>query len=320
MLNRTISASFYGKLQTYADFIQYGIKDQYFDLFEQWMQEALDTGQRVLSSSFSERFEMSSWTTFFFPVEDKILVGTWAPSRDEIGRRYPFIIYTTIHAPAIETVTRALNPLLFMTFWDRVYMVMQHAMTGVSKETLAEQLQSLSTQSLDTQVPLAFYNEFKRITYIHDFFQPYEHVFGPDYKLNVLKCFKANLMDFAPQERANIGYGFKIPIIDNIANSLVVATYFIELINSIGQQFIQKLYLFLTKNRSNQRDALYLFFKKPPAQIYLNFLDPNLDVDVIEDTNNVHYYNELNILSDSVVELVKQSAPLEVLTKREIEF
>lgn len=85
----------FGKLPWAGDFIQVGHPLGKEPLIE-WLEQGIAVGS-TRDPSWKVLFETSGQKGFLFPCDDQtVCAGVLAPSRDAVGRRFPFVIYSSI--------------------------------------------------------------------------------------------------------------------------------------------------------------------------------------------------------------------------------
>jgi len=298
-----LTTAYFGKLQRYGDFIQFGESNQDFERFEQWMQEGLSLCQKRFDNDYQKFFDISPDITFFYHEGATLFSGKWRPSRDEIGRRYPFMVYGKIDETELTTLPVVEQLLLFSPLLRQAGQWLDSALSGAQKDEISRSLALFSQQEFSTMSAADHYLAFKRTTLIGDFFRAYNEKFGQGFRLNMLKCFKLNLLNIPQPERQNIGFGFKIPLCQRSIMPEMAVAFFVEMINRIGENFIQKLYFFIAENQQEQSVNAYIFFIKPPIQLFLNFLNASLEIDAIEDVVNAHLYADSAVLDERQIDI-----------------
>ena len=107
--------SAYGKLPWAGDFLQAG-RPASGELLRDWLEKgiamAADRGE-----AWRRAFDAGAQKAFLLPAGDAVLAGVIAPSRDEVGRRFPFVIYTELDATLLRSAPHV-APLLLGSFLE----------------------------------------------------------------------------------------------------------------------------------------------------------------------------------------------------------
>ncbi len=85
----------FGKLPVAADFVTAGANGGPVHRFQEWLQEGVGLGHSRLGEGWEERFDRLPRTRFLFRPEASggALAGSFGPSRDRSGRRFPFAAF-----------------------------------------------------------------------------------------------------------------------------------------------------------------------------------------------------------------------------------
>lgn len=119
MTEPAASLSFYGKLPTHGDFVRVNGGGAALRAFDAWLQQGLFQARMRDRRGFAGRFAAMPTTCFMFTPDGPVgtLLGVMAPSRDRVGRSYPFLAWTSPAADA-HGVDLARTPALWAGFYD----------------------------------------------------------------------------------------------------------------------------------------------------------------------------------------------------------
>ena len=113
--NSPPSVAAFGKLPWAGDFLQAG-RQPVGQVLREWVEQgvaaAADRGERWRTA-----FDAGAQKAFLLPSGDTVLAGVIAPSRDEVGRRFPFVVTTAIEASQLRGVPQV-APLLLGGFLE----------------------------------------------------------------------------------------------------------------------------------------------------------------------------------------------------------
>jgi type VI secretion system ImpM family protein len=107
----------FGKLPAHGDFVRLGCPDS--ERFERWLIEALERARGALPQG-SMRF------AFRQADPELLLVGTWVPSRDAVGRSFPLCLLCHVPAELQELASSVLLP-----FYGELLDAAESALTAV---------------------------------------------------------------------------------------------------------------------------------------------------------------------------------------------
>src|SRR5688572_19130646 len=92
-MSGTAQPALFGKLPTRGDFLRVGQADEALRFVETWLTASVE----------QSRGELAAEPVRFLLVHaDEVLLGCWVPSRDEIGRQFPFACFERVSRDAAE--------------------------------------------------------------------------------------------------------------------------------------------------------------------------------------------------------------------------
>lgn len=105
-----VEVGLYGKLPCTGDFIRLHASNEDFRRFDHWLSGALTTAERLLPDWDIAYHEFSPLSFLFHSDSGsgRCIFGTLAPSSDQIGRRYPLVLFAELDTAAIAADYTAL--------------------------------------------------------------------------------------------------------------------------------------------------------------------------------------------------------------------
>ncbi|WP_185969735.1 type VI secretion system-associated protein TagF [Rhizobium straminoryzae] len=92
---------FFGKLPTHGDFVGWGVPVELQRLLQDWLQQGLQLLHDRLGDAWSSAFKATPPWRFIVEEglwSDPALAGVFLPSTDRVGRAFPLVIISQIHA------------------------------------------------------------------------------------------------------------------------------------------------------------------------------------------------------------------------------
>lgn len=127
----------FGKIPAKGDFVRHNVLDDAARSFEQWVQESNDS----LRGAGAELPAHPLRLVYTPPGSPQTVVAAMVPSQDQVGRKYPLVIFAL--APSVTTgQSYSLLPLAWSSFLDAAVSLAQHA-AGMDLDQLRAALPTL---------------------------------------------------------------------------------------------------------------------------------------------------------------------------------
>jgi len=113
----------FGKLPTHADFVHVGAGSELFARFDDWLTDSVEWAHARMGASWREAFRAGTMRAFMYRgagsgLEQPLVVGALAPSRDEAGRLFPMCLGRSL-SPTAEFVRNPhLLPFACESIWQ----------------------------------------------------------------------------------------------------------------------------------------------------------------------------------------------------------
>ncbi|MBI3596641.1 MAG: type VI secretion system-associated protein TagF [Nitrospirae bacterium] len=271
----------FGKLPIHADFIRYNADGMEVRGLDQWFQEGIQFAKSKLGPGWEEEFSKADVWRFVFQVDgsDRFLVGIFAPSRDQGGRRYPFILFLRVDRTRFPGPIY-FAPLLFSTFWNRATEAAQTGWKGTELKGFLSAIERLT-------VPIEKEFELVREAYLGHL---QEQTVG-DFWTKLLGDFShprkylmdRNLLDILLPMRHNplnkFGLGLKFPLsLQGAGEGYDIPFWFDMTFRLLKQNKVDPVF-FWNRGPTKGMPCMMAFFRRPSAKNFLFLVRPDLDGD-----------------------------------------
>ena len=284
MTESAASLSFYGKLPTHGDFIRVNGGGAALRALDAWLQQGLFRAKMRDRRGFAGRFAAMPLTRFVFTPDGPAgaLLGVMTPSRDRVGRPFPFLAWTT-PAADVQGVDLARTPAVWAGFYDVAASVVRRVEAG-----------ALDVQELDahTRLPApvgeaAAHDAYLRETTLDAFRTRLGSASGRD---SVDRVF-ANLLDILLPLRDGVPAAFRLalqfPLGPDAAAAPAHAGFWLELCARVLRPAVFRATYFWTVPRADGLETgpepgrLLLFLRPPRASAFPYVYEEGPDGDTL---------------------------------------
>ena len=138
---------FFGKLPNRSDFFRYNATGPEIRALDAWLQESLHAAERRFLSDWPAVYREAPAYDFVFRMDrtDTALVGVLNPSRDQSGRRFPFIVAGLIDMAGLDRRIPALVPLVFAEFFRESRTLAEGAASGSDAADIVSRADGLTS-------------------------------------------------------------------------------------------------------------------------------------------------------------------------------
>lgn len=159
------SAACFGKLPTHGDFVRYHASGRAMQGFDGWVQQGL---VRVRQHAGRAEPDGEGGAVCFFvdmPGAPHALAGVLRPSRDRVGRRYPFLVAVEAESRRIEGRRIPSWPVRYARFYAAAAAFVDEAVAGHFPETdIAERLGALRALFDGALFPVDYEHRLRQTT------------------------------------------------------------------------------------------------------------------------------------------------------------
>lgn len=130
MQTETLSIAYFGKVPVHGDFVRRNATGAAVRALDDWLRTGLyGTGNGVDQALDKAREIGVAYPFYFAPREaEQVLVGVMGPSRDSIGRHYPFLV--AFEAGAYDTQRAVQVPVQYNAFFEQAAVLVREAAAG----------------------------------------------------------------------------------------------------------------------------------------------------------------------------------------------
>ncbi len=141
-----------GKMPLHADFIKHNLKVREVVSLDDWIQDGVTLLNRRYEEKWKKVFALCPKFRFVFAGDenDKTVTGIIAPSRDKIGRSYPFVVFRATDDADIKN-NQALAPIAFASTHRCFDEVLSQPWKEGTLDNLFTSIHEAASQQLDIQ-------------------------------------------------------------------------------------------------------------------------------------------------------------------------
>jgi len=284
---------YYGKLPAFGDFVRYNASGPEIKLFDQWIQEALYFNRKRLHPEIEKAFEISPAYCFFLSFKDSenYLTGLMKPSRDKVGRRYPFIVAKLINDSDIYPDPEIFLPVQFKTFYKYTYSFIEKLNTVKTPDELRQQTIRFAPEISHDEEAYRQYHSILQTTSTKEFFPKLWNADAGNKKHIFLKNVVSMGEYLRERDPGIIDFGFRFPLQSESYDAFIVGSYWLQLLGLFINN--RTVFPFIFWDTTN----MFLFLRQPPPVVYSCMIKTDLRSDVvyIMDSDGEQGYNEQNI-------------------------
>jgi type VI secretion system ImpM family protein len=131
--------SAFGKLPSRADFVQVGAGSEPFARFDRWLTNSVEWAHARTGAIWRDAFQAGTMRAFMYrgdgpAVEQALVVGAVAPSRDEAGRLFPMCVATSV----VPTADFVENPHLLPFACESIWQVAGESLAALGANPAAD--------------------------------------------------------------------------------------------------------------------------------------------------------------------------------------
>ncbi|MBL1212174.1 MAG: type VI secretion system-associated protein TagF [Ignavibacteriae bacterium] len=283
MINIKYSPGCFGKLPKFADFVKFNSGNSELLFFDKWLQNGLQFARNKLNAEFETAYNNAAPIQFVFPIPNSsnILLGSFTSSNDKSGRKYPFIISTSINFSFENDLVNVI-PLAFQDFYlnsEKLFSTIKE------KEKLDEVISSVENHFPFNEAGVSHkqteYQEYRNATTTNKLWNRLFGSFDDERKYLLIYNLTEILLPLKNKPLNNFTLGLKIPVVNEKEFLFPNISFWIEVcLKLIGSKNILP-YLFWSSDSLNNETYLTLFLTQPPADNYAQLINPNYLMDNI---------------------------------------
>jgi len=285
MNNQTYTASCFGKLPNFGDFVKYKAASSEMQAFDTWLQQGMIAAKRQLGNMFDSCWYKDIRYYFLFcpPHARQFLVGVFKTSMDKSERKFPFIVSLKVHLASFNLNYNLYIPLLFNSFFERANNLLNQNLHELGYQEISAKIENLSFPFIsDYSHEISGYQDYLANTTSEQFLAAQ---FGEFESLKKYITF-GNLTDMLlPLHNSDISrmpIGFQILLNHIGLKSTYSICFWQEIILRLSHHSKNVLpILFWTSSELDNQSSFYINFRIPPAKNFINLLKPDFENDMI---------------------------------------
>ncbi len=280
----------FGKIPAFGDFVRYNAASKDVEALDQWLQEGLFFAKNRLHPNWDLAYKKASAYHFIFPSNEnaRSLIGLFSPSWDKIGRKYPFLVALSIDNAFIHSNQPGLAPLIFSPFMEKAGLFITEAIQGQITQNIPATVEGLGS-TLD-QLPgntFNLYDGYKNNTSLSEYFN---RLFGPFDREKKYQVFH-NLVDLLKPLKGydvrQLNYGLRFPLGTDSQFRIYEVAFWLEIVYKFLPAYSGIPHIFYSSYNAINHYYLFLFFRSPSPNNFVNLMQVNLDNDLIYKLDDV---------------------------------
>jgi type VI secretion system ImpM family protein len=312
---------YYGKLPAFGDFVRYNAAGPEFRAFDTWLQEGIYMSRKRLPPMNDPPVDNRQVYYFcmYFTDSPNYITGLLKPSRDKVGRKYPFIVAHIAHESTIRPDSRPVLPVMYRSFYREADAFAERAASETASGALAEGLHHLESYTSFDGEALEEYNSYLRTTTINNFFTSLWGNDSSDKQPLLMKNFREVRRSIAGRPTQTAGFGFRFPLQTGPAGSFITESLWIESFFSMLNTRNMRPFVFWETHSPSLPSNLFLFLRLPSPDVWTHMIHPEVTGDLIfrmdtdnfpggssaSDTFSPHHYGGI-ISGDASLEMLLQ--------------
>lgn len=266
--NPKVPVSCFGKLKIFSDFIEPVNKTGYGQELREWVVSAVGSeGPRLGQATLSPTFYRMAW-----PIRDRkeIIAGALWPSRDAVGRWFPFCIFTQVARSKLGIKSLQELPLAMSSLWYRLEQLALHPSGKIWPDLEPGEASEREIQKAVMDARIAVRNDepqFSRfedtlrglgaLEFLEKLFSPSFWVFYPRAAWILVDITRA-----MAQER-NLAVGLRLPASEELSAAHQAAFWLRMLERLTGDALRDRYPVVFLPVRSAAEKGIWLLFREP---------------------------------------------------------
>lgn len=267
-----LSAAFFGKLPAHGDFVRHNASSPAMRAMDHWLQRGLYAARSQRAFDFNTAFEAAHAVQFYADSGNAALVGVLQPSRDRVGRKYPFLLAFE-PASAADPYAAAMAPVRYAPFYEQAGAVAQEAAGGAPPQQVAARMDTLVLRDADRNT----LDRFLRETTSHAL---WEDIWGYADDSRKYRLFK-NLLDVLLPLRGAVPPRYELvlrfPTGRTAGRHGLVAGFWMLLCHQILGASRLHPSSYWTVPDGGEEGFVFYALRPPPPELYAHFVAPQAE-------------------------------------------
>lgn len=286
MQTGTLSVSYLGKIPTHGDFVRRHANGIAIRSMDEWFQKGLFMARTQLRGNLDSAYDTAGAYAFHFDTGTGALVGVLRPSRDRVGRKFPFLVAKEMES--LSGTDLSTVPVRFNDFCNQASSLVREATAGqVDYHRLSEHVNSLNLRiGIEDEASIV---QYLRQTSLTSF---WTRLWGHPQDTRKYLVFK-NLLDILAPLRNGIPAGYplalRFPLVqDGQSRAYDVYAWLEICFRLLGHREIQPSFFWSrSEPDSTNRPQLLLTLRTPSPKALSLLLADDLGNDVLCDLEHL---------------------------------
>lgn len=265
----------FGKVPDEGDFVRHNATGPVIRALDTWIRQGLYLAKSQGGLPQDGSPVQVPTTRFYFDPgsSEGALLGALHPSRDRVGRSFPFLAAAEVEAENVDAVT--LLPITYRGLLDRTTQMVREAATG--KASMDDLLQTSQQRGWSASRDASTqYDQFLRRTTLYALL---ERLWGYADDSRTYLLFK-NLLDIVLPLRSGVPTRFSLvlrfPLSEVTEEQAFEATFWMQLTLQLTRQTTQPSFFWMD---AGDERALLFTLRPPPDDVLIHLTDPRADTE-----------------------------------------
>lgn len=284
MASSGFSASCFGKLPGFGDFVRHNAGSREMLAFDQWLQQGMLAAKAQLRQSWEANYDAAPIQHFLFcPTNtEHFLAGLLQPSHDKSDRRYPFWVSWLIDRSYYNENLAAYTPVILASRLSSARQLMQNARTELNTNNLIGMVSNLSFPGTqDSEREVEHYNKYLGATACASFWQSLFGDFCDLRKYLLCKNLCEILLPFRQTRLDELKLGLRFPLSADAESAAYGVSFWIQMSLELARSSSFTPIYFWNLPEPGRKAFLFLFFRPPSAKSFVQLLRPEIASDGI---------------------------------------
>ncbi|MFQ5572319.1 MAG: type VI secretion system-associated protein TagF, partial [Rhodothermales bacterium] len=269
--------AYFGKIPTHGDFVRHNAGSATMRALDEWIQQGLYFAKTHMSQALNTAYEEAHTCSFFFAPREaaQVFLGVIRPSRDSVGRTFPFLVGQEMETSAFDTHHVSQVSIAYHAFFERAAHLVDKGVEGrVGHHDLTPHVEALGTPVADAS-SVAFFGHYLQQTRLTSL---WERLWGHAQDSRKYLLFK-NLLDILLPLRSGVPAHFplvlRFPLCSDGRTLDFDVSFWIGLcLRLLGYPALQPSFFWSQAGPARDKDVFLLVALRPPSPKTFAYLLP----------------------------------------------
>jgi type VI secretion system ImpM family protein len=284
MLNTQFSPLCFGKLPTFGDFVRFNAAGKEILFLDEWFQKGLLFAKNRLHPNWDLAYKKAPNYFFIFPSDEnnRCITCVFYPSRDKIGRKYPFFAGMSVEFTVLHEKPFFHLPALFQPLREQASQYALKAVQGQLSEIIPADVEDLGHDLEQSfEISMGNYDNFKMNTTLGQHVTQTWNDFNNPAKKVVYENLISLVKSLKKQDVSRLAYGLRIPLGWQTPVNVYMVSFWLELIAKMLPQYLNIPYLFFANDNPMKPAYLFIYFNHPSANNFASLIQVDLEIDSV---------------------------------------